>query len=114
QPGLVGQIYLHLFRADLIQFAVALRGDDGLGVIVDADDLTRPQQGGRDSQDAGTTAIVDYRATLQFLLVQPLQAKRGGRMRAGAEGEAWVKHDVDGRRFRRSLPTGADPHPRAE
>ena len=62
-----------------------------------------------DRQDPAAATVVHHRPAAQVPAVEPLEAHRRGRVRAGAEGEPWIEFDsycvgVAGRHARPGIP----------
>ncbi len=83
---------------------------------VDVEALRRacPEPHGRQGQHARAASIVDDLARKGRMRVQPFEAQRGGRVRAGAEGEAGVKSNHARLGILDLLVMRADPQALAE
>src|SRR6185436_7936029 len=85
-----------------------------LRVDVESGGLRGPELQGGESENPGPAAVVEYALTAGNSAVEPFEAHRGGRMRAGAEGETRVELEHDGRRPIGPLACGTDPEATAE
>ena len=87
---------------------------NGLRVDVGAVDRIGAELGGGDGENARAAAVVEHVHAGLDVGVQPLQAQMRGRVRAGAEGNARIKADVDRLGRGRFVPGGHDPEPVAD
>src|SRR6201991_5033617 len=92
--SLAGQIDVQII-VNAVALRVVMRSDECLRIVVDADRACRAELQCRDGEDARAAAVVEDEFAGHLLAVQPLEAHRGGRMRARAEGEARIEADHD-------------------
>ena len=84
--------------AHAITLGVVVRGDERLRIVVDADRARGTELQRSEREDARAATEIEHGAPVEFAgscqRVEPLQAQRRGRMRAGAEREARIQpHD---------------------
>src|SRR5690606_9121347 len=106
--------YVNTCFVQSVRSGIVARSDERLRVDVVAPRLARTELDGGKRKDARAATEIDDARTLFEMGVQPFQAQRRTRVRAGSKRETGVQPHDHGTRLGDLLVMRADPEPPAE